>query len=230
MTDIELIIFDCDGVLIDSEPIASRTMAETLTLAGFPTTQEAAHRRFTGKSESDIRSDLLAEGLEDFDSFASSWHTSLYDAFSRDLKPMQGIEALVSALDVGICVASNSTRARLERSLGATPLWERFSPRVFSAEDVARPKPAPDLVLHCLAQCGARAEKSVMIDDSVHGISSAMDAGVMPIGFVDPADPRPDRHLRLREAGATLIATGADELAKILSSLLAPSRSSSCQK
>ncbi|MCR4268313.1 HAD family phosphatase [Nitratireductor sp. ZSWI3] len=215
----DLVIFDCDGVLIDSEPIASRTMAETLTRVGFPMSADAVLQRFTGKSESDIRLDLAARGLQDFDSFAGAWHEHLYTAFATDLKPMPGIEAVVLALDSPVCVASNSSRIRLERSLGGTSLWPLFAPNVFSAEDVAHPKPAPDLVLHCLSRCRARAERSVMIDDSIHGISAALAAGVMPIGFVDPGDPRPDRQARLREAGAAVVATGAAELADVLGTL-----------
>lgn len=212
----ELVIFDCDGVLIDSEPIASRTLAETLAGAGIPMTPDTAFRRFTGKSEGDIRAELEALGLADYDGFAVAWRERLYSAFRSDLGLMPGIETLVRGLDAPVCVASNSGHDRLRRSLGLTALWPLFAPLVFSAEDVARPKPAPDLVLHCLARCGATARRSIMIDDSTHGIAAARAAGVLPIGFVAPTDPRPDRAAVLRAAGARMIATGAVELGRIL--------------
>lgn len=226
----DLIIFDCDGVLIDSEPLASRTMAETLTGAGVPMTQSAALEQFTGKSEADIRVDLQALGLMDYDMFAQNWRQRLFSSFATDLRPMNGIAGLIASLDVPICVASNSSHNRLKRSLGMTELWAQFAPRIFSADDVARPKPAPDLVRHCLDRCGARAERTIMIDDSHHGIAAARAAGVQAIGFVDPADPRPDRHGHLSRAGAAHVVSGAAELGAALASLSVPFRSLECPR
>jgi beta-phosphoglucomutase-like phosphatase (HAD superfamily) len=113
-------------------------------------------------------------------------------------------------------VASNSTYARLEKSLGLLPLWGRFAPAIYSAEMVARPKPAPDLPLHCARAFNARPERCVMIDDSPHGVTATRLAGMIPIGFVDPADPRPGRADILREAGARFVVTGAAELPEAL--------------
>ena len=220
---LDLVIFDCDGVLIDSEPIASRTLARSLSAAGLSMTAEEAHRTFTGKSESDLRFHFKAAGISALDTLFSSWHSDLYAAFARELRAMAGIEPLLRALDVPKCVASNSTIARLERSLGLLELWDIFAPHIFSAEMVARPKPAPDLVLHCLATFGARPERSIMIDDSHHGIQAACAAGVKAIGFVDPNDPRPDRREVLLAAGAAGVAVGAQDLAALIIADLAPS-------
>jgi|TARA_A100001391_G_scaffold133631_1_gene92589 HAD superfamily hydrolase (TIGR01509 family) len=220
---LDLVIFDCDGVLIDSEPIASRTLARSLSAAGLSMTAEEALRTFTGKSEADMRYYFKAAGICGIDSLFSNWHADVYAAFAAELRAMAGIEPLLRALDVPKCVASNSTLVRLKKSLGLLDLWDIFAPHIFSAEMVARPKPAPDLVLHCLAAFDARPERSIMIDDSHHGIQAASAAGVKAIGFVDPNDPRPDRREVLLAAGAAGVAVGAEDLAAMIIADLAPS-------
>jgi len=221
-----LVIFDCDGVLIDSELIACGAISETLADFGISMTQREALDAFVGKSENDVRLDLQRRGLEDYDKYVASWRENLYAAFATDLKVILGIEALLEQLEAPFCVASNSSHERLERSLGTTSIWSHFSQRVYSADDVERPKPAPDLVQLCLSSCNARPETSVMIDDNASGVTAALAAGVTPIGFVDPNDPRPNRQQILREAGATIVATGSEDLLRALKSLSVPFRNS----
>ena len=221
-----LVIFDCDGVLIDSELIACGAISETLADFGISMTQREALDAFVGKSENDVRLDLQRRGLEDYDKYVASWRENLYAAFATDLKVILGIEALLEQLEAPFCVASNSSHERLERSLGTTSIWSHFSQRVYSADDVERPKPAPDLVQLCLSSCNARPETSVMIDDNASGVTAALAAGVTPIGFVDPNDPRPRREQVLREAGAEIVATGATDLVRALKSLSVPFRNS----
>lgn len=213
----DLIIFDCDGVLIDSEPLASRTLAEALQGAGIAISAAEAHRVFTGKAERDIRQLCVDQyGLVEVEAVFAGWHAHLLAIFGRELAPMAGMLELVSALSVAKCVASNSRLARLEGSLGMTALWHHFAPHVYSAEMVARPKPAPDLLLHCATAFGAPPSRCLMIDDSPHGITAAVQAGMSAIGFVDPADPRPNRVACLRDVGASTVVTGADELTSLL--------------
>ena len=221
-----LVIFDCDGVLIDSEAIACGAISETLADFGISMSQREALDAFVGKSENDVRLDLRTRGLEDYDKYVASWRENLYAAFATDLKVIQGIEALLEQLEAPFCVASNSSHERLERSLGTTSIWSHFSQRVYSADDVERPKPAPDLVQLCLSSCNAPPETSIMIDDNASGVTAALAAGVTPIGFVDPNDPRPNRQQILREAGATIVATGAEDLLRALKSLSVPFRNS----
>lgn len=224
-----LVIFDCDGVLIDSESIAARTISETLVEFNVTMTQREALDAFVGQSEKDVRADLRERGLDDYDKFAVVWREQLYKAFAKDLEPIQGIEALIEEIGSPVCVASNSSHDRLKRSLGTTSLWQLFGRHVFSAEDVANPKPAPDLVQHCLSRFNALPEKSLMIDDSRHGIMAAKAAGVTPIGFIDPNDPRQNRQQVLEEAGAEIIATGAAGLFRALKTLSVPFRSPNVQ-
>jgi HAD superfamily hydrolase (TIGR01509 family) len=216
----DLIIFDCDGVLIDSEPLASRTLSEALTAAGVAMTPLEVHQTFTGKAEVDIKRLCVEEfGLKEPNAVFSGWHKTLFETFARELKPMPGMASLVAALETAKCVASNSRQERLAASLGRTVLWPAFAPHIYGADSVARPKPAPDLLLHCAAKTGVSANACVMIDDSPHGITSARAAGMISIGFVDPADPRPDRAGVLRAAGADHVAVGAGELTSVLAAL-----------
>ncbi|MBX4997380.1 HAD-IA family hydrolase [Rhizobium lentis] len=217
MSSIDLVIFDCDGVLIDSEPIASRTLAETLQGAGIAITAAEAHAKFTGNSESIIAEMCRREyGIIDVAALFEAWHRHLFEEFARSLTPIPGISEVVKSLDRPKCVASNSTMRRLRNSLGKLDLWSAFAEGVFSAEFVSRPKPAPDLLLHCAERFRARPARCVMIDDSVHGVAAAIAAGMTAIGFVDPADPRPGRRAVLDAAGAAAVATGAGELTAIL--------------
>jgi len=210
---IDLLIFDCDGVLIDSEPVASRSFAAALRRAGLSLSDADVHRRFTGLSEMESRQICVDEfGLAEVDQVFSGWHADIYDEFARSLRPMAGMERMVRFLGHPKCVASNSTMERLRRSLGLFDLWEEFHPHIFSADMVEHPKPAPDLFLLCAERMEVEPANCLVIDDSVHGIAGGLAAGMRTIGFVDPSDPREGRHAALLAAGATSVAAGADEL------------------
>ena len=211
----ELLIFDCDGVLIDSEPASSRVLAKALQDAGVAITPAEVLKRFTGYSVTDAKQICRTEfGVSDCDGVFARFHDNLYAEFAASLMPMPGVEQLVASLEVRKCVASNSTMDRLRHSLGLFALWSEFAPNIFSADMVARPKPAPDLFLFCAEKLGIDAKKCLVIDDSPHGIAGALAAGMTAICFIDPADPRPGREAVLAGAGATAVVTGAEELAK----------------
>ena len=217
LDNIALIIFDCDGVLIDSEPIASSTLAQSMRAHGMAITDAEAHVKYTGNAVRIIRRMIEDEYFHrDMDGLFAHWDQMLYAGFAERLKAMPGIVDVVGALDRPICVASNSTMHRLERSLGTLPLWQSFFPQIFSADAVPKPKPAPDLMLHCAKAFGVAPGNCVMIDDSPHGIEAARAAGMIGVGFVDPADRRPGRAEVLAEAGAFCVATGAAELPEAL--------------
>lgn len=212
-----LVIFDCDGVLIDSEALASRLLADVLGEAGAAITSEEAHLRFTGCPTDEVlricREDY---GLCHAGQLLEVYRERLFPAFQQKLQAVRGIDQLLTRLDRPACVASNSDVERLEASLGLLPLRRHFGPHVYSAEMVANPKPAPDLVLLCLDRMGIPAGDAVMIDDSPHGIHAAAAAGVAPIGFVTPGDPRPRRGDILKAAGAIAVAGSASELEALL--------------
>jgi len=220
MATADLLIFDCDGVLIDSEPVASRLLAKALQQAGVRLTVSEVHRRFTGASEKESRRICAEElGLVDVDGLFLDMQAQLYDEFVRSLRLMPGMERLVRSLPHRKCVASNSKFERLRRSLGLFDLWDEFAPHIFSADMVERPKPAPDLFELCARTFGVEPERCVVIDDSTHGIAGAVAAGMTAIGFVDPADPRDGRHSVLKQAGALLVVEGAEELETVIDAL-----------
>ena len=213
----ELLIFDCDGVLIDSESASSRVLWQALAASGVSISHAEVHQRFTGYSEADCHRICIDDlGVAEPEPLFAAARANLYGEFAKALQPMRGIAELIASLECRKCVASNSSMERLQRSLGLFDLWHAFAPNIFSAEMVARPKPAPDLFLFCADQLDVVPSKCLVIDDSAHGIKGAVKAGMIAIGFVDPADPRPDRRAALAQAGATDVATGADELAALL--------------
>lgn len=220
MQKIQLVIFDCDGVLIDSEPLASRTLSEALQNAGVSLSPLDVYHHFTGKAETEIRRLCVEQfGLIDDEAVFNGWHQQLYTVFERELQPMPGMARLVESLPCLKAVASNSRRERLEASLGRTALWPHFSPHVYGADCVANPKPAPDLLLHCATMQKAEPASCIMIDDSPHGIKAAIAAGMLPVGFANDQDPRPGRIEVLKQAGAHAVVTGSDELADFLASV-----------
>ncbi len=222
-----LVIFDCDGVLIDSEPVSSRHFSRHLARFGLEITPDEVHERFTGYSGEDAIAILREDyGIDRAEDIQASGQAELYAMFRAELQPVAGMETLIGAL-IGtgqpcdarcrrICVASNSSVERLDHSLGLTPLRQFFGNHVYSAQMVARPKPAPDLIEHCLRQFDADAAEAVMIDDNPQGILAARAAGVAAIGFITPGDHRPGRAALLLEAGAFAVAGSAEALQEIL--------------
>lgn len=215
-----LVIFDCDGVLVDSEPIAAATLAAELTRLGFPTTAADCLERYTGLSMAAMMRQIedawgqrlpadFRERLEELD----------YAAFRRALEPVAGIAAVVAALEeVGMakCVASSGSLEKLELTLSHTGLMARFAPNVFSAEQVARGKPAPDLFLFAASRMGARARDCIVVEDSAAGVSAALAAGMKVVGFTGGGHAGDGYRRRLEQAGAPVVAAGADELIAVL--------------
>ncbi len=199
-----LVIFDCDGVLVDSEPIASRVTAEMMTELGIPTTAEEAHRLFLG--------DTLANVIRGIESRAGralpeGWHElmeeRLWDEFRRSLTPVPGApEAVRAVLDAGLqtCVASQGGLPKMQVSLGVTGLLPLFAGRIFSASMVERPKPFPDLFLFAARELGVPPDATVVVEDSLKGITAAVAAGMRALAYAGSVAPE-----RLREAGGEVV-------------------------
>jgi HAD superfamily hydrolase (TIGR01509 family) len=191
----ELIIFDCDGVLVDSEPIAMRVLLETIATAGLDLPESAGYARLLGRSLRDIRDILAAEfGIELDDPALAAMRQRLYAAFRAELRPIPGIVEVLDRLPVPYCVASSSQPERIEVSLRATGLWPRFEGRVFSATMVARGKPAPDLFLHAARTMGFAAHACVVVEDSPAGIEAAQAGGMRVVGFLGGTHARRPEH------------------------------------
>ncbi len=183
-----LVIFDCDGVLVDSEPISMAILRELLAERGLALAEADAYRRFLGRSLSSIAADLAeTDGVAIGPAELEVFRTRLYGRFRAELSPIRGIAAALDALQAPFCVASSSQPERIRLSLELTGLLARFEPNIFSASMVARGKPAPDLFLHAAAQMGVDPGRCLVIEDSPAGLAAANAAGMRAFGFVGGA-------------------------------------------
>jgi HAD superfamily hydrolase (TIGR01509 family) len=213
----ELVIFDCDGVLVDSEVIACRTDAACLAEIGIAITADEIMDRYTGTSVAAMTADLGARyGKTVPADFADILHRRLRAAFETGLSAVTGVEDVLDALSCRVCVASSSTPERLRHSLSLTGLLRYFEPHVFSATQVARGKPAPDLFLFAARTMDATPEACLVIEDSVAGVEAAVAAGMPVYGFVGGGHCRPGHADRLRAAGASALFDRMDRLPGLL--------------
>lgn len=189
---IGLVIFDCDGVLVDSEKLAVEIDRRVLAEFGWSLTPEQIVHRFVGRSAAHFREELeahLGHRLpDDWEEPYQSWYR---DAFDCELQTVTGVEAAIDALAAPICIASNGSHAIIRRNLSRTGLLSRFEGRIFSADDVRNGKPAPDLFLHAAASMGVPVRNCVVIEDSRFGVAAARAAGMRAFGYaggLTPAD------------------------------------------
>lgn len=218
LLDAELIIFDCDGVLVDSEVIAVEIESRLLTAAGFPISVDEVAETCVGLSYPDMV--LLLEqrfGKPVPESLNLQMQQATIDEFPTRLKPVAGITELLMSSTTARCVASSSKPDRIAMSLGLTGLDQMFAAdQLFSSTMVTNGKPAPDLFLHAAAALGHEPSRCVVIEDSPHGVEAAVAAGMPVIGFAGGGHARPALTERLRAAGATTIAGNHDEVAGLL--------------
>ncbi len=201
----DLIIFDCDGVLVDSEVISCRVHAEMLTRHGYPISTEQVFDRFLGRSSRQAYLEVEAElGRSLPDDYHSELQDELFASFATTMEAMPHIDAALAAITQPVCVASSGSHARMRVSLGRAKLYDRFAPNIFSASQVQNGKPAPDLFLFAAAQMATAPERCLVIEDSIAGISGARAAGMAVFGFHGGGHCRPGYGDTLRAAGATL--------------------------
>lgn len=174
-----LVIFDCDGVLVDSETIAIRVDQRVLADLGWELGLEEIVERFVGRSDAHFMAETERHlGIRlgpDWDVKYEPWYRT---AFENELTAVDGIREALEGLRLPDCVASSGSHAKIRRSLGQTGLLPRFSGRIFSADLVARGKPAPDLFLHAAAQLGFAPTACAVVEDSVSGVQAARAAGM----------------------------------------------------
>jgi len=202
----DLIIFDCDGVLVDSEALACVVHADVLTQFGYVITAEQVHDRFLGRSAREARLEVETELGRAFpDSYTVQLKATIDRVFGEQLTPIPHIADTLARLSQCICVASSGTPTRIRSSLGTAGLLDRFDPHLFSAMQVERGKPAPDLFLFAAAQMKTPPERCVVVEDSVPGVTAARAAGMTVIGFTGGSHCRPGDTDRLRAAGADIV-------------------------
>lgn len=180
-----LLIFDCDGVLVDSEPISIAVLTDAIRDAGIDMSDSDAYRLFLGRSLSTLVDVLNADfGLSVGDDFLDAMRVELYARFRRDLRPIRGVTQALRHLQVDRCVASSSQIERIRLSLTLTGLIDFFEPNIFSSSMVARGKPEPDLFFHAAAEMGHNPADCIVIEDSPAGIAAAKAAGMRVFAFV----------------------------------------------
>lgn len=190
-------IFDCDGVLVDSEFISSRVFSEALTGYGYTISPEESERRFTGVNEHDCRREIMREsGIDIPENYWDLQQPLLAKAYETELTPL--IEPVLKMLDllaIPRCVASNSSRKYVARCLELTKQFGYFTDRViFSSEQVAKAKPAPDLFLFAAEKMGVKPENCIVVEDSSAGTEAALAAGMEVLLFLGGSHARSDRY------------------------------------
>ncbi|WP_329087587.1 MULTISPECIES: HAD-IA family hydrolase [unclassified Streptosporangium] len=181
---IELVIFDCDGVLVDSEHIAVRVHSAVLTDLGWPLTEAEVTERFVGRSSKSIDEEIEAHlGRLLTVEAAERFHRLHREAVDAELTPVDGIVEALDAITLRTCVASGGSHDKMRHTLGRTGLYQRFEGRIFSATEVTHGKPAPDLFLHAAERMGADPAACVVVEDSRYGVQAARAAGMRVFGY-----------------------------------------------
>ena len=202
MRDLQLVIFDCDGVLVDSEVISNEVLARALTEHGLPTTLAQARAACQGRLLDEVVSWAEAQlGSALPDDWLAEYERQRGEAFRRELRPVAGAAELVGqvkAAGIKVCVASQGKLEKTQLSLELTGLRDLFSEHaLFSAHSVARGKPHADLFLHAAATMGAEPERCVVIEDTPSGVMAGAAAGMLVFGYAADSDAA-----ALRQAGA----------------------------
>ncbi|GHA17856.1 haloacid dehalogenase [Devosia pacifica] len=189
---IDLVIFDCDGVLVDSEPLAMRVLIEAIGRQGITLDAEHAYREFLGRSLATISKTLEdSHGAPLGDAALQSMRTDLYALFRQELKANSGLPEILPRLGRPFCVASSSQPERIRLSLETTGLLPHFEGNIYSSSMVENGKPAPDLFLHAAKQMGHAPERCLVIEDSPAGVKAARAAGMQVFGFIGGTHAEP---------------------------------------
>jgi HAD superfamily hydrolase (TIGR01509 family) len=208
----ELVIFDCDGVLVDSERLAVRVEAEYLAELGWPLSQAEIVERFMGRTAEYMDEAIQARlGSRLPVDWKDQFERRYRDAYAAELAPVDGIIEALDQLTVPACVASSGSHDKLRFTLGHTGLYERFEGRIFSGYEVANGKPAPDLFLHAAARMGAEPARCAVVEDSRYGVLAARAAGMRAFGYAGGLTPP-----ELLEGEATRVFTDMRELPRLL--------------
>ena len=212
----DLVIFDCDGVLIDSEILSVRADIECLAEHGIEFSADEILERYTGISMAGMLSDLETRLGRKLPGFADRHHDRLRLLFEAGLQPIPGIVEVLDSLGSPSCVASSGTPERIRHALPLVSLFDRFYPHVLSAVEVRHGKPAPDLFLYAAARMDVSPARCVVIEDSLPGVAAAVAAGMTAFGFTGGSHCRPAHDSRLRAQGAALVVGSMAELLPLL--------------
>ncbi|TAL84686.1 MAG: HAD family hydrolase [Rhodanobacter sp.] len=200
-------MFDCDGVLVDSELLSCRAMADALREQGLDADVPYVIEHFLGRSIDVVRRHAHERGVRLREDFEQRLHATQLQSFKHNLRPIPGMARLLERLDVATCVASSSALVRVRYSLQVAGLADYFGANVFTAEMVAQGKPAPDLFLFAAAGMGVAADRCIVVEDSISGVRAARAAGMTAWGFTGGA-----HHAGAEEVARALIHSGASRV------------------
>lgn len=208
----KLIIFDCDGVLVDSEPIALRVDAQLFAELGWPLSEEEIARRFTGRTTQYMMDELARHiGRPVPPDVVARYNALFRELITTELKPVDGILEALDKITTPTCVASSGSHEKMRLTLGVTGLYERFEGRIFSATEVKAGKPAPDLFLHAAASMGVDPADCAVVEDSEYGVAAARAAGMAVFAYAGGVVP-----VERLEGPGTVIFTDMRELPRLL--------------
>jgi HAD superfamily hydrolase (TIGR01509 family) len=217
---VTLLIFDCDGVLVDSEVMAHQTLLDVLRPLGFAMTLEESYGVFAGRSLKDALALISQQlGRPPPDDLWDRSRDLLFARFRAGLQPVAGVALAIAALPHARCVASSSSPDRLNLALAVTGLAPLFGANVFSATQVANGKPAPDLFLFAARTMNAAPADCIVIEDSVLGVAAGRAAGMRVIGFAGGSHATDELSTRLAAAGAHRVIRAMGELPRCVAAL-----------
>ncbi|HBM91153.1 MAG TPA: hydrolase [Rhodospirillaceae bacterium] len=214
----DLIIWDCDGCLVDSEVLACGVVAQQLTEIGYPITLESYIARFAGHTMDFVLPVISEETGKDFVSLFSykKKDAACFDAFAESLQPTRGVKEALSLLKQPMCVASGSGIERNVMALKKCEILSFFEERIFSSWQVKNPKPAPDVFLYAAEQMNVSPDQCLVIEDSVVGITAAKAAGMTVFGYMGGSHVSPAWRERAEKAGPHLLFDDMQELPELV--------------
>jgi HAD superfamily hydrolase (TIGR01509 family) len=184
MSQFKLVIFDCDGVLVDSERITNQVLVDMLGELGFALSLDEAIENFVGRSLGQCLDTIaVLLGTAPPDHFAATFHSRTTAALEANILAVPGVRDALDAIAVPCCVASSGDHEKMRITLGATGLLSRFAGRIFSVTEVTHPKPAPDIFLHAASRCGVSPAQCVVVEDTPTGVAAGVAAGMTVLGY-----------------------------------------------
>jgi HAD superfamily hydrolase (TIGR01509 family) len=209
---IELVIFDCDGVLVDTERLAVRVDVQVLAQLGWVMTEAEVVERFVGLSDATIREAIEAHtGRRLADNWEQEFRHLYRSSFAESLTAVDGVVEALDGITLRTCVASSGSHEKMRFTLGLTGLLERFDGRMFSVSEVERGKPAPDIFLHAAARMGVAPATCAVVEDSRFGVEAARAAGMRAFGYAGGLTPA-----HLLAGSGTVVFTDMRELPRLL--------------
>lgn len=201
--DVALIIFDCDGVLIDSEILVCRLTSEELTRLGYPISVGDVIARFAGRAEASMMAEIERDwGQPIPPEYFAQIRARIAQSYTTELEAIPEVRETLERIRCKVCVASSSYTEKLQLGLRSTGLLDRFGGNVVSASSVANGKPAPDVFVYAAGWMRTPVANCLIVEDSIPGVRAARAAGMRVLGFVGGRHCGPDHAARLREAGA----------------------------